>query len=191
MSSRGYLRLGCGHKHSESVIAQWCGHTPRIDPSVFVAPSADVIGRVSIGQDSSIWYQAVLRGDVEEIVIGARSNIQDHAMLHTSIGVAPCLVGDDVTIGHRVLLHGCTIGDGSLIGMGAIVMDRALVEPGCLVAAGALVTEGRVLRGGYLYAGAPAKERRPLTDEERSFLPRSAQHYIEVSRQHRDQLSPI
>jgi len=173
------------------MIAQWCNHTPTIDPSVFVAPSADVIGRVTIGQDSSIWYQTVLRGDVESIVIGARSNIQDHSMLHTSTGVTPCVVGDDVTIGHRVLLHGCTIGDGSLIGMGAIVMDRALVEPGCLVAAGALVTEGKVLKGGYLYAGAPAKERRALTDDEKRFLLRSAQHYVEVAQQHREQLIPL
>jgi len=172
------------------MIAQWCDHTPTIHPSVFVAPSADIIGRVSIGQDSSIWYQTVLRGDVESIIIGARSNIQDHCMLHTSTGVTPCVVGDDVTIGHRVLLHGCTVGDGSLIGMGAIVMDRAVVEPGCLVAAGALVTEGKVLKNGYLYAGAPARERRALTDDEKRFLLRSAQHYVEVAQQHREQLIP-
>ncbi|MDX8413182.1 MAG: gamma carbonic anhydrase family protein [Mariprofundales bacterium] len=172
------------------MIAQWCDYSPVIDPSVFVAPSADVIGQVTIGQESSIWYQSVLRGDVESIMIGARSNIQDHCMLHTSTGVTPCVVGDGVTIGHRVLLHGCTIGDGSLIGMGAIVMDRAVVEPGCLVAAGALVTEGKVLKSGFLYAGSPAKERRPLTDEERAFLLRSADHYVAVANQHRATLLP-
>ena len=170
------------------MIAAWQGHRPAIDSPAFLAPSADIIGRVTIGADSSIWYQTVLRGDVEEIVIGARSNIQDHCTLHTSEGVTPCVVGDDVTIGHRVILHGCTIGDGALIGMGAVVMDRAVVEPGCLVAAGALVTEGKVLKSGWLYAGAPAKERRPLTEEERAFLQRSAQHYVAVARQHRDSL---
>jgi len=158
---------------------------PEIDPSVFVAASADVIGRVTIGRDSSIWYQAVLRGDVHDIRIGERSNIQDHCTLHTSTGVTPCVVGDDVTVGHRVILHGCEIGDGSLIGMGAIIMDRAVVEPGCFVAAGALVPEGKVLRGGYLYAGVPAKERRELTDEEKAFLSRSSLHYVEVASHHK------
>jgi carbonic anhydrase/acetyltransferase-like protein (isoleucine patch superfamily) len=158
---------------------------PEIDPSVFVAASADVIGRVTIGRDSSIWYQAVLRGDVHDIRIGERSNIQDHCTLHTSAGVTPCIVGNDVTVGHRVILHGCEIGDGSLIGMGAIIMDRAVIEPGCFVAAGALVAEGKVLRGGYLYAGVPAKERRELTDEEKAFLNRSAGHYVEVASHHK------
>jgi len=173
------------------MIARWCDHTPTINQPAFVAPSADIIGHVTIGKDSSIWYQSVLRGDVGAIVIGARSNVQDHCVLHTSQGVTPCVVGDDVTIGHRVLLHGCTIGDGALIGMGAIVMDRAVVEPGCLVAAGALVTEGKRLRSGYLYAGMPAKKRRPLTDDEKAFLQCSAQHYVEVAYQHRDSLHPL
>ena len=173
------------------MIASWDGHSPHIDSPAFVAPSADIIGRVTIGEASSVWYQSVLRGDVEPIVIGARTNIQDHCMLHTSQGVSPCIVGDDVTIGHRVVLHGCTIGDGALIGMGAIIMDRAVVEAGCLVAAGALVTEGKRLKSGYLYAGAPAKERRPLTDDEKSFLLRSAQHYIEVAHQHHNSLRPL
>ncbi len=173
------------------MIATWNGHEPSITAPAFIAPSADVIGRVTIGRDSSIWYQAVLRGDVEDIVIGARSNIQDHCTLHTSQGVTPCIVGDGVTIGHRVILHGCTIGDGALIGMGAVIMDRAVVEPGCLVAAGALVTEGKQLRGGYLYAGAPAKEIRPLCTEEQEFLRRSADHYVEVAHLHRDSVVPV
>jgi len=173
------------------MLARWNNHTPKIDSPAFIAPSSDIIGRVTIGQESSVWYQSVLRGDVEDIIIGARSNIQDHCMLHTSSGVTPCVVGDDVTIGHRVVLHGCTIGDGALIGMGAVIMDRAVIAPGCLVAAGSLVTEGKRLRCGYLYAGAPAKERRELTDDEKAFLLRSAQHYVEVAHQHRDSLVPL
>ncbi|HKI61280.1 MAG TPA: gamma carbonic anhydrase family protein [Mariprofundaceae bacterium] len=158
---------------------------PQIADSAFLADSADIIGRVSIGADSSIWYQAVLRGDVHDIMIGERSNIQDHSILHTSHHVSPCIVGNDVTIGHRVILHGCEIQDGCLVGMGSIIMDKAVLESGCFLAAGSLVSEGKILRGGYLYAGAPARERRPLTDEEKLFLARSAGHYVQVAHNHR------
>ncbi|WP_167631332.1 gamma carbonic anhydrase family protein [Mariprofundus ferrooxydans] len=157
---------------------------PEIAASVFIADSADVIGRVRIGKDSSIWYQSVLRGDVGDISIGERSNIQDHCMLHTSTGVSDCIIGNDVTIGHRVILHGCEIQDGSLVGMGSIIMDQAVLEAGCLLAAGSLVTERKILRGGYLYAGSPATERRELSEEEKLFLQRSASHYVEVARDH-------
>ena len=157
---------------------------PEIAGSVFIAESAEVMGRVTIGTDSSIWYQSVLRGDVHDIVIGERSNIQDHCTLHTSGGVTPCLVGNDVTVGHRVILHGCEVQDGSLIGMGSIIMDQAVVEAGCLLAAGSLVPERKVLRGGYLYAGSPAREIRELRDEEKAFLQRSAAHYVEISKTH-------
>jgi len=159
---------------------------PEIATPVFIAGSADVIGRVSIGKDSSIWYQSVLRGDVGDIIIGERSNIQDHCMLHTSTGVSDCIIGNDVTIGHRVTLHGCEIQDGSLVGMGSIIMDQAVLEAGCLLAAGSLVTERKILRGGFLYAGSPATLRRELTDAEKAFLQRSASHYVEVARGHRD-----
>jgi len=142
------------------------------------------MGRVTIGEDSSIWYQSVLRGDVLDIRIGAGSNIQDHCMLHTSYGVSPCVVGNNVTVGHRVILHGCEIGDHCLVGMGAIVMDRAVLEPGCLLAAGSLVTEGKVLKGGFLYAGIPAREKRPLTDEEKAYLLSSAPHYVKLAKTH-------
>jgi len=160
---------------------QW---SPRVDASAFIADSAEVMGRVSIGADSSIWYQCVLRGDVHDIRIGARSNIQDHCMLHTSHNVTPCVVGDDVTVGHRVILHGCEVEDGSLVGMGSIIMDRARLESGCLLAAGSLVTEGKVLRGGYLYAGSPARERRELNPDEVDFLKKSAAHYVALSKTH-------
>lgn len=157
---------------------------PDITASVFIADSADVIGRVRIGKDSSIWYQSVLRGDVGDISIGERSNIQDHCMLHTSTGVSDCIIGNDVTIGHRVILHGCEVQDGSLVGMGSIIMDQAVLEAGCLLAAGSLVTERKILRGGYLYAGSPATERRELSEEEKLFLQRSASHYVQVARDH-------
>ena len=173
------------------MIAAWNQQIPRIDPTAFVAPSAEIIGRVTVGPGSSIWYQAVLRGDLEAIVIGGGSNIQDHCTLHTSDGVSPCVVGDGVTVGHRAILHGCSIGDRALIGMGAVVMDRAVVEAECIVAAGALVTEGKRLKSGLLYAGVPARERRALTDAERAFLARSAEHYREMASLHRRTLRPI
>jgi len=166
------------------MIKPYLHWNPEIDASAFIAESADVIGRVKIGADSSIWYQAVLRGDVHDIEIGERSNIQDHSILHTSGGVSPCIVGNDVTVGHRVILHGCEIQDRCLIGMGSIIMDQAVLEEGCFLAAGSLVTERKILRGGYLYAGSPAKERRELTPEEKDFLNRSARNYVEVSKNH-------
>ncbi len=166
------------------MIQAWRNHTPKVADSAFVADSAEVIGRVEIGPNASIWYQSVLRGDVHDIRIGARTNIQDHCVLHASQGVTPCIIGDDVTVGHRVILHGCEVQDGCLVGMGAIVMDRCVLEAGCLLAAGSLVPEGRVLRGGFLHAGIPARERRPLTDEEQAFLAHSARHYMELARSH-------
>jgi len=157
---------------------------PEIAVSAFIAETADIIGRVDIGADASIWYQSVLRGDVHDIVVGERSNIQDHCLLHTSDGVSPCMVGNDVTVGHRVILHGCEIQDFCLVGMGSIIMDQAVLESGCLLAAGSLVTERKVLKGGYLYAGSPAREIRQLHDEETQFLQHSAAHYVEVARNH-------
>jgi len=157
---------------------------PEIAASAFIADSAEVMGRVVIGEDASIWYQCVLRGDVHDIAIGARSNIQDHCVVHTSEGISPCVIGSDVTVGHRVILHGCEVQDRCLVGMGSILMDQAVLEEGCFLAAGSLVPERRVLRGGYLYAGTPARERRELTDEEKDFLLASARHYVELSKTH-------
>ncbi len=157
---------------------------PDIADSTFIAASAEIIGRVCIGKDSSIWYQSVLRGDVHDIIIGDRSNIQDHCVLHTSHGVSPCVIGNDVTVGHRVILHGCEVQDRCLVGMGSIIMDQAVLEAGCFLAAGSLVPERKVLRGGYLYAGSPARERRALSEEEQQFLTRSAAHYVELSKTH-------
>ncbi|MDQ7010271.1 MAG: gamma carbonic anhydrase family protein [Mariprofundaceae bacterium] len=157
---------------------------PKIAASAFIAESAEVMGRVVIGENASIWYQCVLRGDVHDIAIGARSNIQDHCVVHTSEGISPCVIGNDVTVGHRVILHGCEVQDHCLVGMGSILMDQAVLEKGCFLAAGSLVPERRVLRGGYLYAGVPARERRELRDEEKDFLLASARHYVELSKTH-------
>ena len=167
------------------MITPYLHWRPDIDPSAFVAASAEVMGRVKIGSDSNIWYQCVLRGDVHDIEIGARSNIQDHTVIHTSKGVSPCIVGDDVTVGHRVILHGCEVQNCCLVGMGAILMDQCVLEEGCLLAAGSLVPERKVLRGGYLYAGSPARERRVLTGQESGFLLASARHYVELSKTHK------
>jgi len=167
------------------MIKSYLHWQPDIATSAFIADSADVIGKVSIGNDSSIWYQSVLRGDVGDIIIGERSNIQDHSLLHTSTGVSPCIIGNDVTIGHRVILHGCEIQDGCLVGMGSIIMDQAVLEAGCLLAAGSLVTERKILRSGYMYAGSPATERRELSDKEKAFLQLSASHYVNVARGHK------
>ncbi len=161
---------------------------PQCNRAAFIAASAEVIGRVHIGQDASIWYQSVLRGDVHDIHVGQRTNIQDHCVLHTSHGVSPCIVGNEVTVGHRAILHGCEIGDRCLIGMGAIVMDKAVIESECLLAAGSLVPEGKILHGGYLYAGIPAKQKRELTSEERDFLRQSAGHYVELAKSHASEI---
>lgn len=169
------------------------GHHPDIAPSAWVDASAVVIGRVQIGPDSSVWPQAVLRGDIHFIRIGARSNIQDGAVLHvTHQGEhsavpegAPLIIGDGVTVGHRVVLHGCTLEDECLIGNGAVVLDKAVVCRHALVAAGALVPPGKVLEGGYLWMGTPVRRARPLTEAERAYFAYSAAHYVALKERHR------
>ena len=156
---------------------------PRIDPTAWLAPSAAVIGDVEIGADSSIWYGATLRGDVAPIRIGARTNVQDHSVFHVSAGI-PCTVGDDVSVGHRAVVHGCTVGDGALIGIGAIVLDRAEVGAEALVGAGAVVAPGSVVPDGVLALGIPAKVVRPLTAEERALQRERTHRYIETARLH-------
>ena len=154
------------------------GCTPQMDASVFVAPSADIIGEVSIGPQSSVWFQVVIRGDVNWIKIGSRTNIQDHSMLHVTRRKSPLLIGDEVTIGHRVTLHGCTVGNRVLLGMGAIVLDDAVIGDDCVIGAGALVTQKMQVPSGSLVFGSPAKVIRPLKQEELAFLRTSAQNYV-------------
>ncbi len=159
--------------------------TPRISRSAFVAPGAVVIGAVTIGEDSSVWYGAVMRGDEEEIIIGARTNIQDGCILHTTLGQGATIIGSDVTIGHRAVLHGCRIGDGAMVGIGAVVLDGAVVEPGAIVAAGAVVSPGKVVGTGTLWAGCPARMARTLKPGELDFLRDNPGHYASQARRHR------
>jgi carbonic anhydrase/acetyltransferase-like protein (isoleucine patch superfamily) len=147
----------------------------------WIAPNASVIGDVALGEDCSVWFGAVLRGDTERIAIGARSNVQEGSTLHTDVGF-PLAIGEDCTIGHNAILHGCTIGDGSLIGMGAVVLNGARIGRGCLVGAGALVTEGKSFPDHSLIVGAPAQAKRTLDDAAVAGLLRSAAHYVENGR---------
>ncbi len=160
------------------MIASYKGVFPRIAESAFIAASADLIGDVEIHQNVSIWYQVVLRGDIGPISVGRHSNIQDGSVLHSVTGV-PVNVGEWVTVGHRAILHGCTVEDHCLVGMGAIVLNGARVGEGSIVAAGALVLEDTVIPPGSLYVGVPAKLRRKLNDEDRAFIDAHAGHYLE------------
>jgi carbonic anhydrase/acetyltransferase-like protein (isoleucine patch superfamily) len=155
------------------------GKTPRIGDGSFVAPSADIIGDVTIGKGCSIWYNVTLRGDVMPIVIGDETNIQDNTVLHGTYKKCGATIGSKVTVGHSVVLHGCTIGDLVLIGMGTIIMDQAKIPSRCIVGAGSLVTEDATFPEGYLILGRPAKAIRPLNEKELAFLPQSAKNYIE------------
>lgn len=154
------------------------GKWPQIHETAFVAPSADIVGEVAIGSHSSVWFQCVVRGDVHSIRIGQRTNIQDHSMLHVTRKKSPLTIGDEVTVGHRATLHGCTIGNRVLVGMGAIILDDAEIGDDCVVGAGALVTKGTKVPAGSLVMGVPAKVARELKPEEREFLPQSAANYV-------------
>jgi carbonic anhydrase/acetyltransferase-like protein (isoleucine patch superfamily) len=162
---------------------------PVLDESAFVAPGARVIGAVHLGEQASVWYNAVLRADSAAITVGPRSNVQDNVSVHVDRG-SPVLIGADVSIGHNAVVHGCTIGDGSLIGMGSVILNGATIGAGCLVAGGAVVLEGADIPDGSLVAGVPAKVRRPLTDEERDGLVRNAAVYLTHSARHAD-ASPL
>jgi carbonic anhydrase/acetyltransferase-like protein (isoleucine patch superfamily) len=162
---------------------------PAIAEGAWVAPGATVVGAVTVGAGSSVWYGAVLRGDGDRIVVGARTNIQDGCVLHADPGL-PLALGDGISVGHRAVLHGCTVGDDSLVGMGAVVLNGARIGPRCLVAAGALVLEGVEVPAGSLVAGAPAKVRRTLTDEEVARLYANAATYERLARLHAESATP-
>ncbi len=166
-------------------LLSWQGILPSLDPSAWVAPTATVIGQVEIGAQSSVWFGAVLRGDVDWIRIGARTNVQDGAILHCSTGLGPTVIGDDVTIGHMAVVHGCTVHSRCLIGIGATVLDQAVVHSHVMVAAGAVVTPRTVLESGFLYAGIPAKRIRPLTEAEIESFSSGAAHYAKTAAQYR------
>jgi carbonic anhydrase/acetyltransferase-like protein (isoleucine patch superfamily) len=155
-----------------------------VDASAFVADDARLLGRVRLGPLSSVWFGCVLRGDTDRIEVGARSNIQDLTVIHCDEG-EPTVIGAGVTVGHRVVLHGCTVGDGALIGMGAVVLNRAVIGEQCLVGAGALVTGGKVIPPRMLVLGSPARAVRPLTDAELADLADSAAHYVDAGSAYR------
>ncbi|AOY90981.1 gamma carbonic anhydrase family protein [Cupriavidus sp. USMAA2-4] len=167
------------------------GKTPQLGDRVFVDASAVVIGDVEIGSDSSVWPLVTIRGDMHRIRIGARTSIQDGSVLHiTHAGPFnadgfPLTIGDEVTVGHKVLLHGCTIGSRILVGMGSIVMDGAVIEDEVILGAGSVVPPGKVLASGHLYVGSPARQVRALTDKERSFFSYTAGNYVKLQAQHR------
>ena len=165
-------------------IYQLGDDAPRIGNQAWVADSAQVIGRVQLGEDANVWYGAVLRGDNEWLTLGARVNIQDGSVLHTDAGIA-LTIGQGVTVGHQVMLHGCTVGDNSLIGIQAVVLNGAKIGRGCLVGAGAVVTEGKEFPDNVLILGAPAKVVRLLTPEQIERLKGTAAHYVENAQRHR------
>lgn len=163
---------------------------PEVAPTAWVADNATVLGRVVLGEASSVWYGVVIRGDNALITVGARSNIQDNSVLHTDDGL-PLVIGSGVTVGHQVTLHGCTIGDGSLIGIQAVVLNGARIGRNCLVGAGALVTEGREFPDHSLIMGAPAKVVRELDPRQIELLRASAERYVDNAARHRDGLRPL
>jgi carbonic anhydrase/acetyltransferase-like protein (isoleucine patch superfamily) len=157
------------------------GVRPTVAPDVFVAPNAIVIGDVHLGQGSSVWYGTTIRGDVFPIRIGNRTNIQDGCIVHVTGGKAKTAVGDEVTVGHMVLLHGCTVGNRVLVGMGSIVLDGAVIEDDCVIAAGSLLAPGARIRSGSLAMGRPAKVVRPLKDEDLAWIREAAALYSEYA----------
>lgn len=166
------------------------GTAPRIAASAWIADSAQVMGNVELADDCSVWFGTVIRGDTEEIRVGRGTNIQDGSVLHADRD-KPLHIGEDVTVGHQVMLHGCTVGDGSLIGIGAVVLNGAKIGKGCIVGAGALVTEGKEFPDGSMILGSPAKAVRSLTPEQQEGLRWSARHYVENAQRFRSGLKKI
>jgi carbonic anhydrase/acetyltransferase-like protein (isoleucine patch superfamily) len=166
------------------VIVSLGDRVPKVAESAWVAPSADLVGAVELLDDSSVWYTAVLRADYDPIVLGPRSNLQDGVIVHTDVG-RPATIGAGVSVGHRAVLHGCTIGDDCLIGMGSIILNGAVIGEGSLVAAGAVVQEGAVIPPRSLVAGVPGRVRRALTDDDLGRIRRNADVYVELARLHR------
>ena len=171
-------------------IYQYGEHRPELHDDVYVAETADVIGQVTLKRGASVWYQAVLRGDTDHLEVGEKSNIQDGAVLHADPGF-PLRVGNGVTVGHQAMLHGCTVGDGSLIGIQAVILNGALIGENCLVAAGAVVKEGAEFPPNSLIVGAPAKVVRELSEEAIQGLKKNAAGYVERGRRHAELLKRI
>ncbi|HYB97664.1 MAG TPA: gamma carbonic anhydrase family protein [Candidatus Limnocylindrales bacterium] len=166
------------------MIRSYDNLAPRIAFSAWVAPTAVVVGDVEIGEDSSIWYGCVVRGDVFHVRIGARTNVQDMTVIHVTHERYPTILHDDITVGHRAVLHGCTVESRALIGIGAVVLDQAVIGEGALVAAGSLVTPSTRVPCGMMVMGAPARVVREVTDAERAWMAESSRNYVEYARRH-------
>ncbi|MGQ0589161.1 MAG: gamma carbonic anhydrase family protein [Sphingosinicella sp.] len=172
------------------------GRRPRIDPAAFVAPGAQLIGDVALGPEASVWYNCVLRGDMNRIRIGARSNLQDGSVIHVDPPRPggpeegyPCLIGEEVLIGHMAMVHGCTLRDRAFVGLGAIVMDGCEIESDAMLAAGAMLTQGKRIPSGQLWAGRPAKYLRDLTEEDLAGMRAGVAHYVALAKRHAAALS--
>jgi carbonic anhydrase/acetyltransferase-like protein (isoleucine patch superfamily) len=161
-----------------ALLKAYAGRAPRIDATAWIADDATVVGDVSLGPGASLWFGVVVRGDVHHVRIGARTNVQDLSVVHVTGGTHPTVIGEEVTVGHRVVLHGCTVHDRCLIGIGAVVLDGAEIGPEAMVGAGALVPPGMRVPPRTLVMGTPARVKRPLTDEEVAHLRASADHYV-------------
>ena len=166
------------------VARPYDGVSPTFAEGVFIADTAAVLGDVTLGEEASVWYGAVLRGDVMPIRVGRRSNLQDGAVVHATTLISSTVVGDDCTVGHRAILHGCALGDRVLVGMGAIVLDNAAVGDDTVIAAGSLVPPRAKLAGGFVYMGSPARRVRPLRDDDRAMIAAGWQSYVELARRH-------
>ena len=164
------------------MIYEFLGKKPAYDDSVFVAPSADIIGDVTLAKESSVWFNTTIRGDVNWINIGERSNVQDNACIHVMHQTGPTRIGREVTIGHNAMVHGCTIEDRVLVGIHATVLDEVVIPSDVIIAAGSLIPPGKVLKSGFMYMGSPAEAVRKLTDTELATIPQYAENYVRYSR---------
>lgn len=162
---------------------------PSIDPTAFIAPDSWVIGAVTIGARSSLFFNVVVRGDIQPITIGSETNLQEHVLVHSSHEMSPVIIGDRVTIGHRAIVHGCSIGNNTLIGMGATILDDVVIGEDCIIGAHSLITKGTIIPPKSMVVGTPGKIVRPLTEEELASLRTSAGHYVELAAEYRKHLS--
>lgn len=165
----------------QAVVIPFQGIEPKLAEGVFIASGGVVIGDVELGRDTNVWFNTVIRGDVNRIRIGDRTNIQDNTTVHVTSGTGPTTIGSDVTIGHNCVIHACTIGDQSLIGMGSTILDGAVIESRCFIAAGSVVTPGKVMPSGMMCMGSPAKPVRALNEMELKFLQQSAKDYVKTA----------
>lgn len=164
------------------MIYEFLNKAPQFDETAFVAPSADIIGDVTLGEESSVWFNVTIRGDVNFIRIGDRSNIQDNVCIHVMNQTGPTIIGNEVTVGHGAIIHGCTVNDRVLVGMNVTILDKAVIESDVIIAAGSLVPPNKVLKSGFMYMGAPAKPVRELNEEEIKSIKKYSENYVKYLR---------